>query len=156
MSDPRIPEARAYLHEACSSETIVSGEAFEVLSDPLSDIERTWCETCVDYYPLSDFAWSDTGERITDYYARHSAGATELQRFLCSRLCLLITVTIGLLLGIILAYIGFRDDGFQALLLTAFTLGVIGAIVFGSIKEFVIAPAIVRKVCGVNDTRMLK
>ena len=156
MNDAEIPEARVYTHHDCSTETIVGGEAFQAISDPLSDMQRTWCESCMDYFPLSEFAWSDTGEKITDYYARHAAGASGLQRFLCSRVFLLISVAFGLLVGVVIAVIGFRDERWTILLLMIFTFAVIGVVLFGSLKEFVLGPFIVRRVCGVSDTRMLR
>lgn len=156
MNQPQIPESRVYRHEKCNSETVVSGQAFEALSDPLSDMSRTWCSACGASFPLSDYVWADTGERITDYYSRHGAGATRVERFLCSRAFLVFCLVVGFVAGATLGFSLFRNNGWLLMLLmTAFT-GVVGLIVLGSLKEFLLGKLIVRRVCGVRDSRMLK
>jgi len=156
MTDPTIPEARTYHHQKCDAETVVSGDAFEALSDPLSDMSRTWCNTCNAFFPLSDFAWSDTGETITDYYSRHSARATKIERYLCSRTALVVSAVVGFLGGAIGGFILFRDDGWVRLLVMTVFVGVIGIIACASLKEFFLGKLIIRRVCGVSDTRLLK
>jgi hypothetical protein len=105
---------------------------------------------------LSDYVWSDTGERITDYYARHGARATRVERFLCSRAFLVFCLVVGFVAGAILGFLLFRNDGGLLMLLMAAFTGVVGVIVFGSLKEFFLGKLIVRRVCGVSDTRLLK
>ncbi len=156
MNAAEIPESRSYRHQKCQTETLVSGEAFAALSDPLSDMSRTWCSVCNDFFPLADFEWSDTGERITDYYSRHSARATGLERFLCSRKFLVISALVGFLVGAIAGFMLFRDRGGVVMIFMTVFVGVVGVIVFGSLKEFALGKVIVRRVCGVKDTRMLK
>lgn len=156
MTAPVIPESRTYRHQKCSTETIVGDDAFEALSDPLSDMTRTQCSTCNDLFPLSEFEWVDTGETITDYYARHSARATKIERFLCSRTVLIISGVIGFLVGATLGYLGFRNDGWFLMLVMTPFVGVIGIIVFASLKEFFLGKLILRRVCGVSDSRLLK
>jgi hypothetical protein len=156
MNSPQIPESRPYRHRNCNEETVVSGQHFEVLSDPLSGMTRTWCNTCNDFFPLADFEWSDTSERITDYCSRHSARATRLERFLSSRMFLTISLIFGFLAGAIGGFVLFRAKGGVLLIVMTVFVGVIGVIVFGSLKEFFLGKLIVRRVCGVSDTRMLK
>ena len=95
-NQPEIPESRTYRHQKCGAETVISGEAYAALSDPLSDMSRN---SCNEFFPLADHEWSDTGETITDYYARHSARATGLERFLCSRRFLVISAVIAFPVG---------------------------------------------------------
>jgi len=156
MSASEIPESRAYRHQKCGTETVVSGEAFAALSDPLSDMSRTWCSVCNGFFPLADYEWSDTGEKITDYYSRHSARATGLERFLCSRKFLVISALVGFLLGAIAGFMLFRDKGGVMMIVMTIFVGGIGVVVFGSLKEFFLGKLIVRRVCGVKDTRVLK
>ena len=85
MSADAIPESRAYRHLKCRQETVVSGQPFEVVSNPMSSMERTMCSTCGAMFPIAEFAWADTGETLADYYARHTRSATPAQRFLCSK-----------------------------------------------------------------------
>ena len=99
MTQPTIPESRSYRHQKCNTETVVSGQAFEALSDPLSDMSRTWCSTCNAFGPLSDYAWAESAELITDYYARHSIRATGIEWFLCSQTFLVVCADAGFGLG---------------------------------------------------------
>lgn len=156
MTLPTIPKLRRYRHERCNAYTVVAGQAFEALSDPLSDMTRTWCSTCRAFFPLSDFVWADTGEKIIDYYARHGARASRVERFLCSRAFLVLAAVAGFLAGAIAGFAGFRNQGATTMLFMTVFVGVIGVIVFASLKEFFLGKLIVRRVCGVRDTRMLK
>ena len=156
MNQPTVPESRLYLHQKCNTVTVVAGQSFECLSDPLSDMSRTWCSTCEAFFPLSDFQRADTGEKITDYYARHGARATKIERFLCSRLSFYISAVIGFLVGVYLSFIGSRNDGQLVRIVMIPFSGMVGFIVFGSLKEFFLTKLIIRQVCGVSDTRMLK
>jgi hypothetical protein len=79
MSDQLIPESRSYRHIQCSNETEVSGESFEVVSNPMSSMEQTFCSICGAMFPITDFEWADTSEKLSDYYARHSSDATGRQ-----------------------------------------------------------------------------
>ena len=110
MQTEAIPESRTYRHSKCNEETTISGQPFEVMSNPLSDMTRTWCTQCNDYFPISEYAWSDTGESIPDYYARHSANASSLQRFLCSKKCMIFLALTGFLLVAIVAFVLFASS----------------------------------------------
>ncbi len=156
MAASNVPESRAYRHQQCNTETVVAGQSFETMSHPLSDVNRTWCSTCNDFFPIAEFAWTDTNETISDYYARHGAKATNLERFLCSKVFLLFSLVFGLVVGIVLAVVFFRQNGAGALLIMIPTLGVIGVIVFGSLNAFFLGSLIARRVTCVSDTRLLK
>jgi hypothetical protein len=153
MTSP-IPEARAYRHLQCGADTVVSGQSFEVASNPLSDMTRTWCIQCNAFFPVSDFAWSDTGEKISDYYSRHSARASPSQRFLCSKKFMIVCAVAGLILGGVAGYFLFRS---QALWLQVFMVPFVGGLgVFGACAIYVeLGKLIVKRVCGVSDTRVL-
>ena len=154
MTSPAIPESRAYRHSQCGSETVISGQAFEVASNPLSDMPRTWCSQCNAFAPISDVAWSDTGETLSDYYARHGARATNTQRFLTSRRFLILCALSGLIFGGVGGYLLFRDNDLWLRILMALFVGGLGAFVACAI--FVqLSKAITKRVCGVSDTRVL-
>ncbi len=117
---------------------------------------RTWCSQCSSFFPVSDYEWADTGEQITDYYARHAAKATSVERFLCSKKFLVASVVIGLLLGVFVGLYFFRNAGLgQKIAMTAL-LGFIGVFIAAAVNVSVISTTIVRRVCGVSDTRVLK
>jgi len=154
--DVDIPESRDYRHIKCNSVTTISGQPFEVMSNPLSDMARTWCTECDSFFPLTEYTWDDTGEAVTAYYARHGAKATPLQRFLCSRKNMLIMAAIGFVLGGVGGYFLFRDDDLWLILLMVPFCGGFGA--FGGLAIYISAlcEPITRNVCGVKDTRVLR
>lgn len=154
MNPPAVPESRAYRHLQCGTETVVSGQAFEVASDPLSDMTRTWCTQCNAFFPISDYQWSDTGERISDYYSRHGARATRLERFLCSKCFMVFCAIAGFILGAIGGYLLFRDDGVWLQIFMVPFVGGLG--VFVACAMYVqLGKLISWRVCGVRDTRTL-
>jgi hypothetical protein len=154
MTPPTIPESRVYRHLQCGTETVISGDAFEVASNPLSDMTRTWCNQCNAFFPISDYQWSDTGEKISDYYARHSARATALERFLCSKKFMIVCAVTGLIVGTPAGYFLLRN---QRLWLQIFMVPFIGGLgVFGACAIYLaLAKPIARRVCCVSDTRLL-
>lgn len=79
MTEQDIPESRTYRHIQCGNVTNVEGQSFEIVSNPMSSMERTLCASCGKMFPITDFEWVETKETIADYYARHSATATNMQ-----------------------------------------------------------------------------
>lgn len=156
MNQESIPESRVYRHLQCGTDTIISGQAFEVASNPLSDMTRTWCNQCNAFFPVSDYEWSDTGEKISDYYSRHSASASSMERFLCSKTFLVASAVIGFLLGAIAGFFLFRNNALWLQVLMIPFLGFIGVFLAAALNVSVIGKMIVRRVCGVQDTRILK
>ncbi len=155
MTEQAAPESRTYRHVKCGQDTVVSGQAFEVVSNPMSSMERTQCSSCGEMFPITDFAWSDTGETISDYYARHSRSATPLQRFLCSKKFMVAVIALSIVaMEIGIWFLLARGDKF----VLAFCL--VGGLVIGAIIGMAVfvsgfADPIKRTVCGVSDTRSL-
>jgi hypothetical protein len=156
MSDQTVPESRAYRHRTCGQETLVGGQSFEVVSNPMSSMERTMCSSCGAMFPIAEFEWADTGETLSDYYARHSASATDRQRFLCSKKFMVAVVAVCILLTEIGIYFLMRNAQQSALLFTLFGGLLIGGIIGMSVFISGFADPIKRKVCGVSDTRALR
>ena len=155
MPAPEIPDSRPYRHKNCGTVTVVNGTEFELLADPFSEMGRTMCSSCNDYFPITEYEWADTGETISDYCKRHSARATKLERFLCSRLVFLLTLFTGFNVGVFCGGLLFIDIHWFAKTLMLFT-GVVFAVIFGSLKEFIITKFIFWRVYGVSDSRLLK
>lgn len=155
-AEEAVPESRSYRHLACGQETEVSGQSFSVVSDPMSSMERTMCSSCEAMFPIAEFAWADTNETLTDYYARHSAKATSLQRFLTSKKCMISLWIVGFLGGAVGAYFLFADNELWLKILMIPMTGVIGVIVASAFYVFALCGPISRSVCGVKDTRLLK
>lgn len=156
MSDVTVPESRNYRHVKCNTETTISGQPFEVMSNPMSDMERTWCVQCNSFFPLGEYEWADTGENVTAYYARLTTKATPMQRFLVSKKCMLICGSIGIVLGAIGGFILFRNDALWLKIVMPIFCGGLGG--FGGLAFYISALCnpITRNVCGVSDTRTLK
>lgn len=151
---PPIPESRVYKHLQCGTDTVVSGDAFEVASNPLSDMTRTWCTQCNAFFPISDYQWSDTGEKISDYYARHSAKATALERFVCSKKFMIVCAVIGFILGAVAGYFLVRNRQLWLQIVIVPFVGGLG--VFGALAIYLaLGKPIAKRVCGVSDTRLL-
>ncbi len=155
MTNPPVPESRTYVHEKCQGVTEVRENSFEEMSNPLSDVPQTWCSVCEAFGPVSEFAWADTGEKITDYRARHSARATSVERLFCSRGVWFGVLGVALIGGLVGGYFLFADSRWQMQLVmvpfTAFAcVLIIGAIMIESTKT------ILWRVCGFRETRLLK
>ena len=66
----QIPTQRAYVHRKCGQVTLVSGDAFDRLSNPFAFVARTACAGCQrDVWP-GTVVWEDTGESIAAYRRR--------------------------------------------------------------------------------------
>jgi hypothetical protein len=156
MAEQQVPESRAYRHLACGGATTVTGSPFEVITNPLASMHRTWCSDCNRYFPMDEYAWLDTGEKITDYWARHSARATRLERFLCSKTAMVLLVSAGLIAGMILGYFMFRQNQLAVKILMIPFMGGLGVFAAAALFISVITKFILWRVCGVSDTRVLK
>ena len=156
MSDESVPESRAYTHLKCGSETVVSGQPFETVSNPMSSMEQTYCSQCNAMFGIAEYEWSDTGETIADYYARHSKNATSAQRFLTSKMFMVLLIAA---LGLSAATGGFLMLSGSSVAVRSFAA--IGALVVGAFIGMMLFvelcdKPITRKVCGVKDTRILR
>lgn len=156
MAEESIPESRAYRHTSCGGETVVSGQPFETVSNPMSSMEQTFCSECNAMFAISEYEWSDTDESIADYYARHSKNATGTQRFLTSKKFMVSLIAFSGLSAAIGAFLLLSNSsvGVRA-------FGAIGGLMIGAfigMMLFVEAfdKPITRNVCGVTDTRTLK
>jgi hypothetical protein len=156
VAEQQVPESRVYRHATCGGETTVSGSPFEVITDPLASMHRTWCGECKGFFPLDQYVWLDTGEKITDYWARHGARATRLERFLCAKTAMMLFLSAGLIAGMSLGYFLFRQKQLPVMILMIAFLGGVGLFAAAALFISVIRKFIVWRVCGVSDTRVLK
>lgn len=155
MNDQSIPESRTYRHTQCGEETTVGGQSFEVVSNPMSSMERTMCSNCGAMFPISEFEWSDTGETIADYYARHTKNATDRQRFLCSKKFMVGVIMLSALVTAGAISVLVADNNMLARVICLVGGLMIGAMMGMAIFVSGFANPIKRKVCGVSDTRVL-
>jgi hypothetical protein len=108
----------------------------------------TYCSECEDVFPVSEFAWADTRERISDYYAHYQKQASGLQQFLASRSGMFTLAGIMLVAGLSLTLVVGVVLGLAA--------GIGGAIVAIVLHVMVIGPMILRQVLGTSDPRQLE
>jgi hypothetical protein len=155
MPEQSIPESRTYRHVQCGNETLVSGQSFEVVSNPMSSMEQTMCSACGKMFPIADYEWCDTGENLADYYTRHTTSATDLQRFLCSKKFMVAVIAFFAVLAAAGSIYLVRNQVLLARVICAFGGLVIGAIVGGAVFLNIFEKPITRTVCGVRDTRLL-
>ena len=156
MAESVAPESRAYRHRKCGTETVVSGQPFETVSNPMSSMQQTFCSECNAMFGITEYEWSDTGETIAEYYARHSKTATSTQRFLTSKRFMVLVIAMIAMPAAIGAYLLLADN-----IVLARVFGVIGGLIVGAFIGMMIFvelfdKPISRKVCGVSDTRMLR
>lgn len=156
MPQGSVPQFRVYRHTRCEQETVVSGQSFEVVSNPMSSMERTFCTPCGAMFPIHEFAWIDTGEAISDYYARHSSSATPLQRFLCSKTFMVAVILVGAVATSAGMYFLFVNNKLGVRLFMALFGVIVGAFVGMAIFQSAFANPIKRRVCRVDDTRRLQ
>jgi hypothetical protein len=152
----KIRESRDYIHAKCRQTTTIDGPEFEVLANPLVGMVGTWCDHCEDHFPLREFAWADTRERITDYYDRHSAKATSLQKLLVSRKFLLAAGIVGFVAGAVGgAVLSNVLKGLPAAVL-AIGGGLFTAVLVAVVDLLYVTPAVTRQALGTSDCRTLK
>ena len=139
-------KSRDYVHVQCRGVTTIDGPEFQAIADPLTRMKTTYCSECDEVFPIDEFAWDDTQERISDYYARYQQQASGLQKFLASRTGMFtisgIVFFLGLASCIVLGIFG---------LLVA----IAGAIVAIVVHVVSIGPMILRQVLGTNDPTRL-
>lgn len=138
--------SRDYVHTPCGGVTTIDGPEFQALADPLTKMTATYCSECDDAFPIEEFAWDDTQERISDYYSRYQQQASDLQKFLASRAGMFTISGLAFLIG----------------LASCLVLGVYGLIAAVAAPIFtivlhvmLIGPMILRQVLGTNDPTQL-
>jgi hypothetical protein len=156
MAQTNVPFSRTYVHSQCGLETTVSGQAFEVVSNPMSSMEQTQCSICGKMDPITEFTWADTGETLSDYYARHTQNASDFQRLLCSKKFMVGLISLAAAFCAFGTYLLVANDNLSTRLICVAGGLMIGAFIGMAIFISGIANPITRKVCGVKDTRNLK
>jgi hypothetical protein len=139
--------SRDYTHNSCGESTTVDGPEFSALADPLARMVATYCSHCEVAFPLDQFVWSDTQERITDYYRRYQSMGTPFQNFMASRAGMFWLATVPFGLGLLAYFI----LGNQWFIPGGLLLGLIVIV----LHVTMIGPAILRQVVGTSDPREL-
>ena len=149
QSRPRLrppQKSRDYVHSRCGGVTTIEGPEFQALAHPLSKMVSTYCSDCEDLFPIAEFAWDDTQERISDYYARYQQQASGFQNFAASRAGMFtisgIVFVLGLLSCVFLGALGL-------------IVAIGGAIVALVLHVMMLDSMILRQVTGTDDPTRL-
>ena len=151
-----VPDSRSYVHLTCRKQTVVEGPEFAALTDPLIGMQQTYCAACEQMFPVNQFAWADTQERLSDFYARYAQRASPRQRQLGSRGALLALMGLGAACGLLFGLLVGLAMGWIAGTILAIVAAIAGAIGGFFIVENLIKPGIYKSAFGVSDTRQLK
>ncbi len=73
--------SREYKHVRCGPQRR-SRSRIQLHGKPLAYMKRTYCCECEDMFDINEYSWSDTNERLTDYYNRYLKKDNVLQRLL--------------------------------------------------------------------------
>lgn len=153
-----IPEFRSYTHDKCGEATVIDGGHFSAISNPFNEGQKTICVHCDDAFPLTDYTWDDTGERISDAHARQRAQAPAWAQSLLSDASCLTTSVLGIVVGVAFGLGLNRAVGGGTI--SGWIAGVLGTIVglIGGMMFFggVVTPYIMSRYYHVEDWRQLK
>ena len=146
----RVPDRkqRDYTHLRCGAATTIDGPEFQALADPLAQMVATYCAGCEEVFPIDQFAWSDTGEKISDYYLRYQQLGSPLQNFLVSRTGMFALAAVPFVLAMI-AFVIFRNNW----LILAGVFSVVLVIVLHTVA---LGPIVLKQVVGTSDARELQ
>jgi len=148
-------KSRTYFHIHCRQHTVVSDFDHIYVANVFDHPYETFCSTCQKHFPVADFCWSNTNERLTEYYARYQSKFSSSEKRICSGIFPLIAVVVAALGS---AVIGFLVPTF---LLGRF--GIIGALIGGLVGAVSgvkitekISNSIRKRVLGTSDYTQLR
>ena len=119
--------SRTYSHLTCGSDTTAYDESHVYVAQVFAHPESTYCSGCQDNFPIEEFCWSNTRERLTDYYARYQSKYSNFGKMICNHLVLLAPI------------LGFVIGGLFGLLIFCLLAGIVVGLIFGIIGAFTCA-----------------
>lgn len=141
--------SREYVHRKCRGVTAIDGPEFSALADPLANMTGTYCSECEDMFPIAEFAWADTGERISEYYERYQQQASSTQRFLASRTGMFVMAAVAGVLALLVGVLVLKMP------VAAVVLAGLAVIAMFALHTLLIGPMILKQVLGTSDPRQL-
>ena len=154
MAD-QIPHSRLYIHNKCGEVTEIGGGDFKNVASPVPGMVTTMCSACGKMFPISQFKWADSDEKIVAYYARHRARVPSPTKRLCSR-----PIRIAIMMTGFLAGIGFGFWVRNMFVAAGDFLPIVVSSVIGAIGSLTIWEGITNRVLsrslGVPDIRCLR
>lgn len=99
LSNQPLPKSRSYVHKNCAESTVVGDDMFTLICDPTKTVNETFCARCKGFFPLSQFVWEDTNERIDRARQRWLSEAPSIVRVLQWNVWFVILIALGAPLG---------------------------------------------------------
>lgn len=149
MAKKSLRTSREYIHRKCRGTTEIDGPEFSALADPLANMVGTYCAECEEFFPIGEFAWADTKERISDYYKRYQQQASPSQRFLASRRGMFVMSGIAGAAGLLIGILGLKMP------VIGVVLAVVAVVAMLALHTLMIGPMILKQVLGTSDPRQL-
>ena len=147
--------SRTYSHVTCGSDTTVYDDSHVYVAQVFAHPKTTYCGGCEDYFPMGEFCWSNTQERLTDYYARYQSKYSNFEKMVCGPFVLLAPL-LGFVIG---GLFGLLIFSLLAGIVVGLILGTIGAFTCAVIAWFVqtaIMQSIDKRLLGTHDHTQLK
>ncbi len=138
---------RDYTHLSCSGSTTVDGPEFQALADPLAGMVATYCATCDGAFPIEQFVWADTQEKISEYYERYRNLGSAWQNLLGSRTGLYGLAAVPFLIGV-LGFFVLKNRW-------CIPTGLLTALLVIALHTVLIGPGILKQMVGTSDPREL-
>lgn len=149
MTKRKQRTSRDYVHQRCRTISVIEGPEFTALADPLANMTGTYCAECDDAFPIAEFTWADTGERISEYYARYQQQASPTQRFLASRTGMFVMAAAAGLLTLLVFMLVLKMP------VAAVILAVVAVVATFALHTLTLGPMILKQVLGTSDPRQL-
>jgi len=58
------PVRKKYVHEECGQTTVMESKLAESFARDPGQYDKTFCAGCGDYFPLEEFTWKGTDQRV--------------------------------------------------------------------------------------------
>lgn len=147
--------SRTYFHVTCRADTTVHDDSHVYVAQVFAHPKTTYCCGCEDYFPMGEFCWSNTQERLTDYYARYQSKYSNFEKMVCGPFVLLAPL------------LGFVIGGLFGLLIFSLLAGIVVGLISGTIGAFTCAviawfvqtaimQSIDKRLLGTHDHTQLK
>ena len=147
--------SRTYRHYACGQHTAVSGFDHIYVTHIFSHPEETYCSTCEAAFPVDDFCWANTGEKLRDYYQRYQSLYSDSEKFMIGGLLALIVTIVAVLIGGIIGLLIGISFGLPIAIVLAIVFAILSGVI--TFKVFSYQEAKINKrIIGTTDYHQLR
>lgn len=140
-------KGRVNVHLPCGGLTGVDGMDYVHVCDPFWYCRATYCSQCSDHFPMDEFRWMDTGEKLLDYRNRLRAQTPLVLQMWRYSLGFLMGGCFGAAGGMIAGLIG------QAMPHQIGLFGIVGGLI-GACACYLLGTFVLNRLFGVDYRRM--